>query len=109
MMIQHHCQLGYSAGAISGSVATMTDDGDASNVSISYAMGDITISESDTDRAGATTSSVTVSYAMSDGMTVSLLNSEDVNDVSVAYASGAISVGFSSADDADCLGSYNGL
>ena len=75
--------VGYSAGAISGSVAT-SDDGDASNVSISYAMGDITISaESDTDRAGADTSSVTVSYAMSDGMTVSLENSEDVNELSV--------------------------
>ena len=91
--------VGYSAGAISGSVAT-SDDGDASNVSISYAMGDITISaESDTDRSGADTSSVTVSYAMSDGMTVSLENSEDVNELSVAYTSGAISVGIS-ADDA---------
>ena len=91
--------VGYSAGAISGSVAT-SDDGDASNVSISYAMGDITISaESDTDRAGADTSSVTVSYAMSDGMTVSLENSEDVNELSVAYTSGAISGGIS-ADDA---------
>ena len=91
--------VGYTAGAISGSVAT-SDDGDASNVSISYAMGDITISaESDTDRTGADTSSVTVSYAMSDGMTVSLENSEDVNELSVAYSSGAISVGVS-ADDA---------
>ena len=91
--------VGYTAGAISGSVAT-SDDGDASNVSISYAMGDITISaESDTDRTGADTSSVTVSYAMSDGMTVSLENSEDVNEVSIAYSSGAISVGLS-ADDA---------
>ena len=91
--------VGYTAGAISGSVAT-SDDGDASNVSISYAMGDITVSaESDTDRTGADTSSVTVSYAMSDGMTVSLENSEDVNELSVAYSSGAISVGVS-ADDA---------
>ena len=91
--------IGYSAGAISGSVAT-SDEGDASNVSISYAMGDITVSaESDTDRTGADTSSVTVSYAMSDGMTVSLENSEDVNELSVSYSSGAISVGLS-ADDA---------
>ena len=91
--------IGYTAGAISGSVAT-SDDGDASTVSVSYAMGDITISaESDTDRTGADTSSVTVSYAMSDGMTVSLENSEDVNELSVAYSSGAISVGVS-ADDA---------
>ena len=91
--------IGYTAGAISGSVAT-SDDGDASTVSVSYAMGDITISaESDTDRTGADTSSVTVSYAMSDGMTVSLENSEDVNEVSIAYSSGAISVGVS-ADDA---------
>ena len=91
--------IGYTAGAVSGSVAT-SDDGDASTVSVSYAMGDITISaESDTDRTGADTSSVTVSYAMSDGMTVSLENSEDVNEVSVSYSSGAISVGVS-ADDA---------
>ena len=91
--------IGYSAGAISGSVAT-SDEGDASNVSISYAMGDITVSaESDTDRTGADTSSVTVSYAMSDGMTVSLENSEDVNELSVSYSSGAISVGLT-ADDA---------
>ena len=91
--------VGYTAGAVSGSVAT-SDDGDASNVSISYAMGDITISaESDTDRTGADTSTVTVSYAMSDGMTVSLENSEDVNELSIAYSSGAISVGVS-ADDA---------
>ena len=91
--------VGYSAGAISGAVAT-SDEGDASNVSISYAMGDITVSaESDTDRTGADTSSITVSYAMSDGMTVSLENSEDVNEVSVSYSSGAISVGVS-ADDA---------
>ena len=91
--------IGYSAGAISGSVAT-SDEGDASNMTVSYAMGDITVSaEADTDRTGADTSSVTVSYAMSDGMTVSLENSEDVNEVSVAYASGAISVGLT-ADDA---------
>ena len=91
--------IGYSAGAISGSVAT-SDEGDASTVSVSYAMGDITVSaESDTDRTGADTSSVTVSYAMADGMTVSLENSEDVNEVSVSYSSGAISVGLT-ADDA---------
>jgi outer membrane protein OmpU len=91
--------IGYSAGAISGSVAT-SDEGDASNVTVSYAMGDITVSaESDTDRTGADTSSITVSYAMSDGMTISLENSEDVNEVSVSYASGAISVGLT-ADDA---------
>jgi len=91
--------IGYSAGAISGSVAT-SDEGDASTVTVSYAMGDITVSaESDTDRSGADTSSITVSYAMSDGMTISLENSEDVNEVSVSYASGAISVGLT-ADDA---------
>ena len=91
--------IGYSAGAVSGSVAT-SDEGDASTVSVTYAMGDITVSaESDTDRTGADTSSVTLTYAMSDGMTVSLENSEDVNEVSVSYSSGAISVGLS-ADDA---------
>ena len=92
--------IGYSAGAISGSVAT-SDEGDASTVTVTYAMGDITISaESDTDRAGADTSSVTVTYAMADGMSVSLENSEDVNTLSVSYASGAVSVAVE-ADDAD--------
>ena len=92
--------IGNSAGAISGSVAT-SDEGDASTVTVTYAMGDITVSaESDTDRAGADTSSVTVSYAMADGMSVSLENSEDVNTLSVSYASGAVSVAVE-ADDAD--------
>ena len=91
--------IGYSAGAISGSVAT-SDEGDASTVTVTYAMGDITVSaESDTDRAGADTSSVTVTYAMADGMSVSLENSEDVNTLSVSYASGAVSVAVE-ADDA---------
>ena len=91
--------IGYSAGAISGSVAT-SDEGDASTVSVTYAMGDITVSaESDTDRTGADTSSVTLTYAMSDGMSISLENSEDVNTLGVSYSSGAISVAVE-ADDA---------
>ena len=91
--------VSYTAGAITGSVAT-SDAGDASTVNVSYKMGDITVAaESDTDRAGADTSSLTLTYAMADGMTVSLENSEDVNTVSVAYSSGAISVGVE-ADDA---------
>ena len=91
--------IGYSAGAISGSVAT-SDEGDASTVTVTYAMGDITVSaESDTDRTGADTSSVTLTYAMSDGMTVSLENSEDVNTLGVTYSSGAVSVAVE-ADDA---------
>ena len=53
--------IGYSAGAISGSVAT-SDEGDASTVTVTYAMGDITVSaESDTDRTGADTSSCSFS------------------------------------------------
>jgi hypothetical protein len=60
---------------------------------VTYAMGDITVSaESDTDRTGADTSTVGVTYAMADGMTVSLENSEDVNTSVVTYSSGAISV-----------------
>ena len=91
--------IGYSAGAISGSVAT-SDEGDASTVSVTYAMGDITVSaESDTDRTGADTSTVGISYAMGDGMTVSVEESEGVVEASVAYSSGAISVGVT-ADDA---------
>jgi len=91
--------IGYSAGAISGSVAT-SDEGDASTVSVSYAMGDITVSvEADTDRTGADTNTTSVSYAMSDGMTISVEESEGVVEASVAYSSGAISVGVT-ADDA---------
>jgi hypothetical protein len=91
--------VSYTAGAITGSVAT-SDSGDASTMNVSYKMGDITVAaEADTDRAGADTSSVTLTYAMADGMTVSLENSEDVNTVTVAYSSGAISVGVE-ADDA---------
>ena len=94
--------IGYSAGAISGSVAS-SDSGDAedaSTVTVTYTMGDISVSaESDTDRTGADTSSVTLTYAMADGMTVSLENSEDVNTLGVTYASGAISVAVE-ADDA---------
>ena len=94
--------IGYSAGAISGSVAS-SDSGDAedaSTVTVTYKMGDISVSaESDTDRTGADTSSVTLTYAMGDGMTVSLENSEDVNTLGVTYASGAISVAVE-ADDA---------
>jgi outer membrane protein OmpU len=94
--------IGYSAGAISGSVVS-SDSGtaeDASTVTVTYKMGDISVSaESDTDRTGADTSSVTVTYAMADGMTVSLENSEDVNTLGVTYASGAISVAVE-ADDA---------
>ena len=91
--------IGYIAGAISGSVAT-SDEGDASTVSVSYAMGDITVSvEADTDRTGADTNTTTISYAMSDGMTISVEESEGVVEASVAYSSGAISVGVT-ADDA---------
>ena len=93
--------IGYSAGAISGSVVS-SDSGDAedaSTVSVSYAMGDITVSvEAETDRTGADTSTTTISYAMSDGMTVSVEESEGVVEGSVSYSSGAISVGVTAND-----------
>jgi outer membrane protein OmpU len=93
--------VGYSAGAISGSVAT-SDEGDASTVSVSYVMGDITVSvEADTDRTGADTNTTTLSYAMSDGMTVSVEESEGVVEASVSYSSGAISVGVTANDATD--------
>ena len=77
--------IGYSAGAISGSVAT-SDEGDASTVSVSYAMGDITVSvEADTDRTGADTNTTTLSYAMSDGMTISVEESEGVVELSLIH------------------------
>ena len=92
--------VGYSAGAISGSVAS-SDDGDASNVEISYAMGDITITaDADSARDGTDTSSVKVAYAMSNGMSVSLKAEEGTNTVAASYASGALSVAME-ADDAD--------
>jgi hypothetical protein len=92
-------KVGYAAGAVTGSVIT-SDAGDASTVNVSYKMGDITVAaEADTARGGADTSSITVTYVMADGMTVSLENSEDVNTLGVKYASGAISVAVE-ADDA---------
>jgi outer membrane protein OmpU len=93
--------VSYSAGAVTGSVAT-SDAGDASTVNVAYAMGDITVSvEADTDRDGADTSTVGVSYAMADGMTVSVEESEGVVEASVAYSSGAISVGVTANDATD--------
>ena len=91
--------VSYAAGAVTGSVVT-SDEGDASTVNVSYKMGDITVAaEADTSRTAVDTSSVTVTYVMADGMTVSLENSEDVNTLGVTYASGAISVAVE-ADDA---------
>jgi outer membrane protein OmpU len=93
-------KISYSAGAISGSVAT-SDEGDASNVEVEYAMGDITITaDADTARGGAETSSVKVAYAMSDGLSVSLKAEEGTNTVTADYAAGAISVAVE-ANDAD--------
>jgi len=93
--------VSYSAGAVTGSVAT-SDAGDASTVNVAYEMGDITVSvEADTDRDGADTSTVGVSYAMADGMTVSVEESEGVVEASVAYSSGAISVGVTANDATD--------
>ncbi|MAW45672.1 MAG: hypothetical protein CMH05_02170, partial [Marinovum sp.] len=53
------------------------------------------------DRTGADTSTTTISYAMSDGMTVSVEESEGVVEASVAYSSGAISVGVTANDATD--------
>jgi hypothetical protein len=93
--------VSYSAGAISGSVVS-SDEGDASTVSVSYEMGDITVSaEADTDRDGADTSTVTLAYAMSDGMTVTIEESEGTIEASVAYSSGAVSVNVTADDQSN--------
>jgi outer membrane protein OmpU len=95
--------VGYSAGAISGSVAT-SDVGDASSVEVVYAMGAITLTAgADTDRTGAETSSIKVGYAMSDGLTVSLEAEEGTNTVAASYASGALSVGVEANDANDSV------
>jgi outer membrane protein OmpU len=95
--------VGYSAGAISGSVAT-SDVGDASSVEVVYAMGAITLTAgADTDREGDETSSIKVGYAMSDGLTVSLEAEEGTNTVAASYASGALSVGVEANDANDSV------
>jgi len=95
--------VGYSAGAISGSVAT-SDVGDASSVEVVYAMGAITLTAgADTNRSGAETSSIKVGYAMSDGLTVSLEAEEGTNTVAASYASGALSVGVEANDASDSV------
>ena len=96
--------VGYSAGDISASVASTSDDGagaQAMKFSLSYTMGDATVTaSSDNNGAAETTNSVGVSYAMGDltiGYTMAGdegANMGDDYDLSVGYSAGPLSASF---------------
>lgn len=78
--------IGYSAGVISANRAT-SDQGNASTVSVSYAIDDITVSvEADMDHTDVDTNTTSISYIMGDGITVSVEESEGVVEAYVAYS-----------------------
>ena len=74
--------IGYSVGAISGSVAT-SDEGDASNMTVSYAMGDITLAyemgSMDNENSNEEVENhkqIAVSYAVAPGIKTTFTSSE---------------------------------
>ena len=101
--------VSYTAGDMTvGYVATSEDNGQhgaasaaASKISLSYKMGDVTLSAASDNEGGAdTTNSVGVSYAMGDitvGYTMAGdqgANMGDDYDLSLAYSAGALSASF---------------
>ena len=96
--------VGYSAGDISASVASTSDDGagaQAMKFSLSYTMGDATVTASSNNNGAAeTTNSVGVSYAMGDltiGYTMAGDNGANMGDdydLSVGYSAGPLSASF---------------
>jgi outer membrane protein OmpU len=96
--------VGYTAGDISASMASTSDDGAgaaAMSFSLSYTMGDATVTaSSDNNGAADTTNSVGVSYAMGDltiGYTMAGdegANMGDDYDLSVGYSAGPLSATF---------------
>jgi outer membrane protein OmpU len=96
--------VGYTAGDISASMASTSDDGagaSAMSFSLSYTMGDATITaSSDNEGAAETTNSVGVSYAMGDltvGYTMAGDNGANMGDdydLSVGYSAGPLSASF---------------
>jgi outer membrane protein OmpU len=105
--------VGYSAGDMSISMASTTDDngaaddGDAAmSFSLGYTVGDATITASSDNEGGdETTNSIGVSYAMG-GITVGYTmagdngaNMGDDYDLSLGYTAGAISASFASNED----------
>ena len=96
--------VGYTAGDISASVASTSDDGagaQAMKFSLAYTMGDATITaKSDNEGAANTTNSVGVSYKMGDltvGYTMAGDNGANMGDdydLSVGYSAGALSASF---------------
>jgi outer membrane protein OmpU len=96
--------VGYTAGDISASMASTSDDGagaSAMSFSLSYTMGDATITaSSDNEGAADTTNSVGVSYAMGDltiGYTMAGDNGANMGDdydLSVGYSAGPLSASF---------------
>ena len=100
--------VGYSAGDLSASIASTTDDDGAGansdsamKLSVSYTLGDATITAAtDNEGAAETTNSVGVSYAMGDltiGYTIAGdhgANMGDDYDLSVGYSAGSLSASF---------------
>ena len=96
--------VGYTSGDMTASMASTSDDGagaQAMKLSVSYKLGDATVTAS-TDNEGAanTTNSVGVSYAMGDltiGYTMAGDNGANMGDdydLSVAYSAGPLSASF---------------
>jgi len=87
--------LGYTAGAL-GASAAMTDVGDVASFTVSYDMGDVSISVTNDDGA----SSAELTYTAGALSTTIEATDDSDWDVSVAYAAGAASVGFAT-DESD--------
>jgi len=87
--------LGYSAGAL-GASAAMTDIGDVASFTVSYNMGDVSISVTSDDGS----SSAELTYTAG-SLSTTIEADDDSNwDVSLSYAAGATSVGFAT-DESD--------
>ena len=96
--------VGYTSGDMTASMASTSDDGagaQAMKLSLSYKLGDATVTaSSDNEGAAATTNSVGVSYAMGDltvGYTMAGDNGANLGDdydLSVGYSAGALSASF---------------
>jgi outer membrane protein OmpU len=106
--------VSYSAGDLTASYVATSDDGGqhgaanaaASTISLSYKMGDATISASSNNEGGAdSTNSVGVTYAMGDitvGYTMAGdqgANMGDDYDLSLGYSAGALSATFSTNEN----------
>jgi outer membrane protein OmpU len=101
--------VGYSAGDMTASLASTSDDGagaQAMSMSLSYKLGDATVTAA-TNNEGAdeTTNSIGVSYAMGDltvGYTMAGDNGANMGDdydLSIGYSAGALSASFATNEE----------